>query len=94
MDGGVRIGARALRQDLATHLRRAAGGQRLVVTVGGRPTATLGPVEDRSGDVTIDALVAAGALVPPRRGETAPLSAPIAVWSGVRLDRAFAEVRG
>jgi prevent-host-death family protein len=91
---GVRIGARELRQDLATHLRRAAGGQRLVVTVGGRPTATVGPIEYRVGDVTIDALVAAGALLPPRRLDGPRLSAPIAVWSGVRLDRAFAEVRG
>jgi prevent-host-death family protein len=91
---GQRIGARELRQDLATQLRRAEGGQRLVVTVGGRPTAVLGPVEDTTTDVTMDALVAAGAVLPPRRHDTAAPGTPIAVWSGVRLDRAFADVRG
>jgi prevent-host-death family protein len=89
-----RIAARALRADLATQLRRAADGQRLVVTVGGRPTAMLGPIEDRTLEVTFDALVAAGALVPPRRHETPRLGAPVAVWSGIRLDRAFRDVRG
>jgi antitoxin (DNA-binding transcriptional repressor) of toxin-antitoxin stability system len=89
-----RIGTRELRSELATHLRRAAGGQRLVVTASGRPMAVLGPVVDASGEVTIDALVAAGALVPPRRGDPARLGTPVAVWSGVRLDRAFGEVRG
>jgi prevent-host-death family protein len=90
----LQIGARELRQDLAAQLRRAAGGQQLVITVDGRPTATLGPVEGDHGDVTIDALVATGALVPPRRLDSTRAAAPIAVWRGVRLDRAFAEVRG
>jgi prevent-host-death family protein len=90
----TRIGARELRQDLAAQLRRAASGQRLVVTVGGRPAAALGPVEDRDGDISLDALFAAGAVVPPRRMDLARPLAPIAVWTGVRLDRAFAEVRG
>jgi antitoxin (DNA-binding transcriptional repressor) of toxin-antitoxin stability system len=90
----TRIGTRELRGDLATHLRRAASGQRIVVTAGGRPMALLGPVEDAVGAETIDALVAAGALVPPRRTDPARLGAPVAVWSGVRLDRAFGEVRG
>lgn len=89
-----RIGTRELRRDLAAQLRRAASGQRIVVTAGGRPAAVLGPVEDSTGDVTIDALVAAGALVPPRRHDPATVADPIAVWSGMRLDRAFREVRG
>jgi prevent-host-death family protein len=92
--GDRRIGARELRQDLATQLRRAAGGQRLVVTVGGRPTAVLGPVEDSTAETTVDALVTAGALLPARRHDTARRGPPIAVWSGVRLDRVFADVRG
>jgi antitoxin (DNA-binding transcriptional repressor) of toxin-antitoxin stability system len=92
--GTTSIGTRELRQDLATHLRRAASGHRLVVTAGGRPMAMLGPVEDHSVDVSFDALVAAGVLVPPRRHDAPRPAAPIAVWSGVRLDRAFAEVRG
>jgi prevent-host-death family protein len=88
------IGARELRRDLAAHVRRAAAGERLVVTVGGRPTAMLGPVEGGAADVTLDSLVAAGAVVPPRRRGAARLADPISVWSGVRLDKAFREVRG
>jgi prevent-host-death family protein len=91
---GQRIATRELRRDLATKLRRAASGERLVVTVGGRPTAILGPIEDTTEGVTTDALVAAGALVPPRRHDAFRPAEPVAVWSGVRLDRAFADVRG
>jgi hypothetical protein len=72
----------------------AAAGRRIIVTVGGLPTVVLGPIDDRGGKVTIVALVAAGALVPPRRLGIACLCAPIVMWSGRRLDRAFAEVRG
>jgi antitoxin (DNA-binding transcriptional repressor) of toxin-antitoxin stability system len=91
---GERIGARALRRDLAAQLRRAGGGRRLVVTVDGRPAAMLGPLADDTAALSIDALIAAGALVPPRRHDAPRLADPIAVWSGVRLDRAFGEVRG
>ena len=89
-----RIGSRELRGDLAAQLRRAAGGERLVITVGGRAAAMLGPIEGGAADLTLDALVAAGALVPPRRRDPPRLPSPVAVWSGVRLDRAFREVRG
>lgn len=87
------IGARELRADLATHLRRARAGERITITVGGHPAAVLGPV-DGAGGVTMDALVAAGALVPPRRTDISTPSTPTAVWSGTRLDLALREVRG
>jgi prevent-host-death family protein len=89
-----RIGTRELRRDLAAQLRRAAGGERVVITVGGRPAALLGPVEGGAADVTRDALVAAGSLLPPRRRDRPRLGSPVAVWSGVRLDLAFRDVRG
>lgn len=89
------IGSRELRADLAAHLRRAAAGHRLVVTVGGRATAAIGPVDTPVGDdTTLDALVAAGLLVPPRRSGPARTTDPVPIWSGVRLDRALREVRG
>lgn len=90
-----RIGTRELRADLAAHLRRAAAGHRLVVTVGGRVTAAIGPVDTPLGDdTTLDALVAAGLLVPPRRHDPPRLDDPVPIWTGVRLDRALREVRG
>jgi prevent-host-death family protein len=91
---GRRIGTRELRADLATMIRRAAAGQRIVVTVGGRSSAVLGPVEDSGGVTSLDALVSAGLLLPPRRADSFRPVAPVPVWSGVRLDRALREVRG
>ena len=82
---------RALRADLAAAVRRAGGGERIVVTVGGRPAAQLGPLDDQSPD--LDRLVAAGGVVPPRRTSAWRPPAPVAVWSGVRIDRALAELR-
>ena len=88
------IGVREVRRDLATLVRRAGSGQRIVVSVGGRPTATIGPVESTATDISIDALVAAGLLVPPRRTDERRAAPPVPVWSGVRLDRVFRELRG
>ncbi len=83
---------RALRADLAAAVRRAAQGERIVVTVGGRPSAQLGPLDDQAP--ALERLVASGAVVPPRRRGVWRPPAPIAVWSGVRIDRALAELRG
>lgn len=91
---GSSIGVRELRQDLAAMIRRAGAGQRVVVTVAGRPAAIIGPVESAATNVSTDALVAAGLLVPPRRTADHGVGEPVPVWSGVRLDRVFRELRG
>ena len=88
------VAVRQLRADLAAHVRRAAAGQRVVISVGGRAAAQLGPLEDRAGSVSMEALVAAGLVLPPRRTDAAGTRAPVPVWSGTRLDRALREVRG
>lgn len=41
------IGLRELRQNASDLVRRAEGGERLTVTVSGRPAAVLGPAADR-----------------------------------------------
>jgi prevent-host-death family protein len=90
-----RIGTRELRADLAAHVRRAGAGQRVVITSSGRAVATLGPVDTSVGATpTLDALVAAGLVLPPRRVAAPVLADPVPIWSGVRLDRALREVRG
>jgi prevent-host-death family protein len=87
------LSIRALRGELAAAVRRAGQGERIVVTVGGRPTALLSPVGEQAPDLA--RLVASGAVIPPRRRiETWRPPAAVAVWSGVRLDRALAELRG
>jgi antitoxin (DNA-binding transcriptional repressor) of toxin-antitoxin stability system len=83
---------RRLRGDLATAVRRAAEGERTVVTVGGRPMAQLGPLDD--GAPSLDRLVANGGLVPPRRTTPWRPPAAVSIWSGVRIDRALVELRG
>ncbi len=88
-----RIGARELRGNLAAALRQAAAGERVVVTVDGRPVAQLGPVE-AAGAPTLDELAAAGLVDPPRRRDRPPPPAAVDTAVDVRLDRVLAEVRG
>ena len=69
-----RVGIRVLRNNVAAVVRRAAAGERIVVTVDGVPTAQLGPLEPATGP-TIDDLVASGLVVPPA-GATDPARRP------------------
>lgn len=88
-----RIGVRDLRNDVAAVLRRAAAGERIVVTVDGIPTAQLGPLEP-PGEPTLDDLVAAGLVEAPRRpGPPAPPT-PIDVPVDIRVDDVLADLRG
>ena len=77
----LRIGIRELRNDVAAVVRRAAAGERVVVTVDGHPVAQLGPIEP-VGAPTLDDLIASGHVRAPRRGapeapdaEDAPIDA-------------------
>lgn len=83
---------RVLRAGLAAAVRRAEQGERTVVTVNGRPTAQLGPLDDQAPD--LERLLASGAVLPPRRTSGWRPPDPVAVWSGVRIDRALVELRG
>jgi prevent-host-death family protein len=88
------IGIRELRATAATTVRRAGSGERIVVTVDGRPVAQLGPVAAESGGVTVADLVAAGLLIPPRRASPPRPTDPLPAWAGARLDRLLRELRG
>lgn len=83
---------RELRATLAEAVRRAEAGQRTVITARGRPVAQLAPLDEGAPD--IDRLIAAGSLIPPRRAGAWHAPSPIAIWSGVRIDRALRELRG
>jgi len=87
----MRVGIRELRADLANVVRRAGAGESIVVTVAGRPVARLGPL-DAGGGPTVEDLVAAGGLVPPRhrrRDEPEPVDVPV----DATTERALREVR-
>ena len=90
-----RLGIRELRTNLTSLVRRAGGGERVVITIAGRPVAQLGPVEPATAQPTIDDLIARGLLEPARRGDR-PSDPGVLVdsWTGRRLDHALREVRG
>ena len=93
LDGLDRVGIRRLRNEVSGLVQRAAAGERIIVTVDGRPMAQLGPL----GSVevpTLDDLAAAGLVDAPRRaGELDPV-APVSVPADVRLDHLVDRVRG
>ena len=92
LSGMTTLGLRAVRSDLSHLVRRAAAGERIVVTVDGRPVAQLGPLGDGVPDTMAD-LIRRGLLRPAvRRGALDPSA--VAVPTGFRLDRLLAEVRG
>ncbi len=87
------VGVRELRNQVAAVVRRAAAGERIVVTVDGRPTAQLGPLDAAGPRLTLDDLAASGLLEPPHRQSAPPPPAEdLAV--DVRLDRIVEELRG
>jgi prevent-host-death family protein len=59
-----RIGIRELRNDTSKVVRRAMAGERIVVTIDGAPAAEIGPLTQ--GRRTLDELIAAGLVIPPR----------------------------
>ena len=88
----MRVGVRELRNQTAAWIRRAGDGERVIVTVDGRPVAQLGPID---GDAPgLEDLAARGLVVLPRRDDRPTVAARQVLWNGFRLDRALQEVRG
>lgn len=86
---------RELRSDLATAIRRAASGETTTVTVHGRPTARLVPIDNSSSAiVTLEALAATGSITPPRRSDAWTPGEAVPMWAGTRIDQALREIRG
>ena len=88
-----RVGIRQLRNAVSGLVQRAAGGERIVITVDGRPTAQLGPLGGGER-LTLDDLAAAGLIEPPRQVGEIDLAPPIAVPADIRLDRLLDQIRG
>jgi prevent-host-death family protein len=88
----LRVGIRELRNDVAAVVRRAAAGERIVVTLDGAPVAQLGPLEP-TGTPSLDDLIAAGHVRAPRRAapeEPPAVTAPVDARSDWLLD----DIRG
>jgi prevent-host-death family protein len=88
----MRVGVRELRNQTAALIRRAGQGERVIVTVDGRPVAQLGPIE-RDGS-SLDELVSRGLVVAARRSDRGRPGSTYAPYSGFRLDRVLQELRG
>jgi antitoxin (DNA-binding transcriptional repressor) of toxin-antitoxin stability system len=86
------LGIRELRAGLSDAVRRAAAGQRTVVTTGGRPVAQLGPLD--ADAPALDRLIGAGAVIPPRRSSQWRAPDAVPVWAGSRVDQVLRELRG
>ena len=87
----MHIGVRELRAGLTAAVRRAGAGESIVVTIGGRPVARLGPLEPTGGP-TLDDLIATGAVVAPRRHRR-PDPETVDVPVDASTDRALADIR-
>jgi prevent-host-death family protein len=88
------VGIRELRAGLAAAVRRAGAGERILVTVDGRPVAQLGPLEPGDGGATIADLAARGLITPARRADRPAPSFTMPLWAGTRIDQLLREVRG
>ncbi len=92
--GQASIGVRELRNQVAAALRRAEAGERLVVTVDGRPVAQLGPLTPGAGGATLWDLAAAGLVEPPRRPDRPADPAPLPLPADLNADRMLEGSRG
>jgi prevent-host-death family protein len=88
------IGVRELRNNVAAVLRRAEAGERIVVTVDGRPVAQIGPLTPDANGVTLWDLAAAGLVEPPRRHDRPTDPAPLPVPADLDADRLLESTRG
>jgi prevent-host-death family protein len=90
----LRVGIRELRNNVAAVVRRAANGERIVVTVDGVPAAMLGPIAPHADGLTLDDLIAAGLVRPATRTDRPPAPDPANVPVDARSDRILDELRG
>ncbi len=87
------VGVRELRNQVAAVVRRAASGERMVVTVDGKPVAQLGPITPDHHGVTLWDLAGAGLVEPPRRVDRPVAPDPLPVAADLRVDRLMDQVR-
>lgn len=92
--GSAKVGVRELRANVASLVRRAASGERVVITSDGVPVAILGPLTPAPSGVTLDDLVAAGLLMPPGRTDRPGGPEPLGLPVDTRSARVLDELRG
>jgi prevent-host-death family protein len=88
------VGIRELRANVATLVRRAGAGERIVLTVAGQPVAQLGPLDPLDSSPTLEDLAARGLVVMARRTDRPEPELNLPLTAGTRLDKLAREVRG
>lgn len=92
-EGRERVGIRELRNQVAAVVRRAGEGERIVITVDGKPVAQLGPLDPTSG-ASLDDLVAAGLARPSHRDDRPAAPDPVDPPIDARSRSVLDELRG
>ncbi len=93
IEGQTHIGVRDFRANLAALLRRAASGERIVVTADGAPLAMLGPLESNDSP-TLESLFASGLALPPRAKRPDHPAQPTPIGADVRVGSTLDAIRG
>lgn len=88
-----RIALRELRNQASRVVRRARGGERLIITVDGVPAAEIGPIKAAERATSLDELIATGAVVAPRVRTAPPPPGPAPAPSGRPSSDVLRELR-
>ena len=88
-----RVTIRQLRNDVSRIVRRASAGERLVITSNGVAVAEIRPLEKRSAERTIEELIEAGLVNPPRTRAKPKPARPIRFSGAKTTDEILREHR-
>ena len=93
MDGVNKIAMSVLRKELAGFLRRAKNGERMIITVDGKPIAQIGPLEP-NGSLDMDQLVTSGLVNEPTSVSSTKKPALMSFPIDVSIETILSEMRG
>ena len=93
MDGVNKIAMSVLRKELAGFLRRAKNGERMIITVDGKPIAQIGPLEP-NGALDMDQLVTSGLVNEPTSVSSTKKPAQMSFPIDVSIETILSEMRG
>lgn len=90
-----RVGVRELRNYASRVVARARAGERIVITVDGVPAAEIGPISGPLHERSLEELVAAGLVLPPRdRTGPVPRAHPVKLPGSRLVSDAVIRERG
>ena len=88
------IGVREFRSNLASYLRDASLGHRIIITSDGKNMAELGPINGGSLGISLEALIATGLIEAPAQAIPATQPANFQLPTGVNSQQILKELRG